>query len=55
MLIALERSQDKRFTKHNNEDVCFDTRVNYFFTLYIKNTFSGEVSGSCLLFSSHFS
>ena len=25
------------------------------FTLYIKNTFSGEVSGSCWLFSSHFS
>ena len=24
-------------------------------TLYIKNTFSGEVSGSCWLFSSHFS
>ena len=25
------------------------------FTLYIKNTFSGEVTGSCWLFSSHFS
>ena len=24
-------------------------------TLYIKNTFSGEVTGSCWLFSSHFS
>ena len=24
-------------------------------TLYIKNTFSGEVSGSCWLFSRHFS
>ena len=29
--------------------------IDAFFTLYIKNTFSGEVTGSCWLFSSHFS
>ena len=30
-------------------------RTPRLFTLYIKSTFSGEVTGSCWLFSSHFS
>ena len=35
--------------------VCIPVHQMSVFTLYIKNTFSGEVSGSCWLFSSHFS